>query len=284
MAVASVSLLPGRRELTDRPRLVAIDVDHTLIRSDGSLATATVHAVGEARSAGIVVALASSRPPGGLWQYLEPLGLIEPAAFVAFQGALVGTFDAAGSLIVHATSPLDAGDAAAAAAAAKSIGLTTNWYTADGWFVDALTDSVLREAGIVNMQPELARDVTSLPAPLKLLFIAERSGQIEALGPVLPASVTAEMSNPAYLEVTAAGVDKSTGVRFAASRSGIELKEVVAIGDGRNDLGLFRRVGASIAPANADPTVLAEADYLTASNNDDGVAVALRWLAGLGTR
>ena len=107
---------------------------------------------------------------------------------------------------------------------------------------------------------------------------------LEELVSQLPNSVDAEVSNPAYLEITAAGVDKATGVRIAAERSGIRLQDVVAIGDGRNDLGLFRNAGGSIAPANADESVLAEADYLTASNDEDGVAIALRWLATLPPR
>ncbi len=275
------ALRPGRTASHRRPGLVAIDVDHTLIRSDRTLAEATVDAVRDARAAGIHVTLASSRPPGGMWQYLQVLGLTAPATFVGFQGALVGAFDSTGALSVHATSPIDAADAHAAAEAARSLSLSTNWYTADGWFVDALTASVEREASIVRMTPEVVADLSVLPAPLKLLLIEERPGQVEALRPLLPVTVTAETSNPAYLEITAAGVDKATGVQVAAEREGIQLTDVVAIGDGRNDLGLFRCAGASIAPANADPAVLAEADYVTASNDDDGVAVALRWLTSL---
>lgn len=276
-----IALLPGRIGLQRRPRLVAIDIDHTLLRTDKSLADATIGAVRRARAAGIAVTLASSRPPGGMRTYLEALGLAAPAAFVAFQGALVGGYDAAGGLDVYATSPLDVDDARAAAAAARSVSLATNWYTPDGWYVDALTAPVAEEARIVGMQPEVVEDLGTLPAPVKLLFIEDAPGRIEALLPSLPASVEAETSNPGYLEITAVGVDKATGVRVAASREGIELADVVAIGDGRNDLGLFRRVGASIAPANAHPSVLAEADYLTASNDDDGVALALDWLSGL---
>lgn len=264
--------------------MVAIDVDHTLIRSDGSLTDATVDAVTEAQAAGIVVTLASSRPPTGLWSYLAPLGLTEPAGFVALQGALVGTFDVARALTVHATYPLDARDAMTAVASAQAAGVVTNWYTATHWYVDALTEPVQREAAIVKMQPKLVSDLTRLPVPLKLLFIAPRSGSLEELVSHLPNSVDAEVSNPAYLEITAAGVDKATGVRIVAERSSISLEDVVAIGDGRNDLGLFRNAGGSIAPANADKSVLAEAGYLTASNNDDGVAIALRWLATLPPR
>ncbi|MGX5770372.1 HAD-IIB family hydrolase [Microbacterium trichothecenolyticum] len=284
MTDEGICLLAGGNALTARPRLVAVDVDHTLIRSDGSLSQTTVDAVGEARAAGIVVTLASSRPPAGLWRYLEELGLIEPARFVALQGALVGTFDGAGVLTVQGTSPLETIDAVTAAAAAQSVGVVTNWYTATDWYVDALTEPVQREAAIVKMQPKLVSDLTRLPAPLKLLFIARRSGCLEELVSQLPNFVDAEVSNPAYLEITAAGVDKATGVRIAAERSSISLQDVVAIGDGRNDLGLFRNAGGSIAPANADESVLAEADYLTASNDDDGVAIALRWLATLPPR
>lgn len=278
---SAITLLPGRTGLRRRPRLVAIDIDNTLLRTDKSLADATIDAVRRARDAGIAVTLASSRPPGGMRPYLEALGLAAPAAFVGFQGALVAGYDTEGGLDVYATSPLDLDDARAAAAAARSVSLATNWYTSDGWYVDALTAPVAAEARIVRMQPEVVEDLSTLPAPVKLLFIEDAPGRIEALLPFLPASVEAETSNPGYLEITAVGVDKATGVRLAASREGVQLADVVAIGDGRNDLGLFRRVGASIAPANADPSVLAEADYLTASNDDDGVALALDWLSGL---
>ncbi len=281
--VRGITLSPGRTGWERRPGLIAIDVDHTLIRSDHTLAQPTVDAVRRIRRAGVEVVLASSRPPGGMRQFLDALGLIDPAVFVAFQGTFVGSFDAEGVLTAHATSPLAREVALAAARAARSVGLGTNWYTADGWFVDRITEAVKHEAHLVRMEPQLVTDLETLPTPLKLLFIAERSGQIDAVRPLLPDSVTAETSNPRYLEITATGVDKATGVRVAAARSGIDMADVVAIGDGRNDLGLFRRVGGSIAPANADPAVLAEADYLTASNDDDGVAMALDWLAELPT-
>lgn len=275
----TVSLLPGRTGWSTRPRLVAIDVDHTLIRSDRTLAPATIDAVHNARAAGIEVVLASSRPPLGMTQFLLPLGLVEPATFVAFQGAFVGTYSNDGGLVAHATSPIDREVALGAARAARSVGMATNWYTSDGWFVDRRSNEVMNEADIVGMRPRVVDEFGSVPPPLKLLFIAERAGHLDTLRPLLSDAVSAETSHPTYLEVTAGGIDKATGVRVAAARAGIAMNEAVAIGDGRNDLGLFRKVLGALAPANADASVLAEADYITPSNDADGVAVALNWLS-----
>lgn len=281
-AAASPTIQHGGRPLNHRPRLVGIDVDHTLLRSDFTLAQETIEAVQVARDAGIEVALASSRPPRGLWPYLKTLGLTTPSLFVSFQGALVGTFDLEGTLEVHATSPLSIQDAIAAVAAARSLSLTTNWYTEEGWFVDALTQEIQREAQVVQMDPVLVPNLSVLSPPMKVLFIADRPEQISRLAQTLPSSITAETSHPTYLEVTAQGVDKATGMAIIAHTHGTHgLSSTAAIGDGRNDLGLFRRAGVAIAPANAHPTVLAEADYVTASNDENGVAIALRWLANL---
>jgi len=268
-------------ERTHRPRLVAIDVDHTLLRSDRTLAQETVAAAQVARAAGIQLTLASSRPPGGMWQYLQALGIVAPSAFVGFQGALVASFDADGRPSVIATTPIELAVAGQVAEAARSLGVATSWYTPTGWFVDEVTDEIAHEGSIVGMAPQLVADFDGLEAPVKILFIARHPEEIEALRRVMPASVTAETSNAAYLEITARGVDKATGVEVIAGGLDVPFSEVVAIGDGRNDLGLFRRVGTSVAPANADPSVLAEADYIAPSNDADGVAATLRWLAGL---
>lgn len=276
-----ISLVPGHAGWARRPRLVVIDVDHTLIRSDHTLADATVDAVHRIRAADVEVVLASSRPPGSMRQYLEPLGLVEPALFVGLQGAFVGAFDANGALRTQATFPLDHEIALAAATAGHEFGLATNWYTADGWFVDRVTDAEVRESQLARMQPRSVTDMGMLPAPLKLLFIGDHPEQIDLLRPLLPDSVTVEVSKATYFEVTASGVDKATGVEVVAAKAGIALTDTVAIGDGRNDLGMFRRAAGAIAPANADPAVRAEADYMTASNDDDEVAIALNWLAEL---
>ena len=69
----------------------------------------------------------------------------------------------------------------------------------------------------------------------------------------LPAGLAAQVSNPTYLEVTAAGVDKASAVQRYCAERGIAPSAVVAVGDGPNDLGLFAYAGTSVAPLSAAP-------------------------------
>jgi hydroxymethylpyrimidine pyrophosphatase-like HAD family hydrolase len=72
--------------------------------------------------------------------------------------------------------------------------------------------------------------------------------------------------------VVAASVDKGYGIRRACRLLGIDPSQVLAFGDGQNDLALFRAVGISVAVANADPSVQAPADLIAPSNREEGVA------------
>ena len=101
------------------------------------------------------------------------------------------------------------------------------------------------------------------------------AGAVEGLVAGLSPELSATRSNGTYVEITRAGVDKASAVRYCATKLGIDAREVVAIGDGENDLSLFAFAGVSVAPANASSRVLAAASYLTDSNNDDGVATAI---------
>jgi hydroxymethylpyrimidine pyrophosphatase-like HAD family hydrolase len=86
------------------------------------------------------------------------------------------------------------------------------------------------------------------------------------------------------VEVSAAGVNKAAALKELAADLGVEPDEVVAFGDYPNDLPMLQWAGRSIAPANAHPEVLARVDEVTASNHDDGVALAIeRLLAGAST-
>ena len=104
------------------------------------------------------------------------------------------------------------------------------------------------------------------------------------------ASVAAALSVPAAAQArpveggihwddqVPASLDKASAVREYCARRGIAAESVVAFGDGPNDLGLLAFAGTSIAPANARPEVAAAATWITRSNDDDGVAWALRVL------
>lgn len=257
-----------------------VDVDGTLLTSRHEVTTATAEAVARAREHGLEVVLASSRPPPALWPILERLTLVDPAEFIGSQGAITGVFDAAGHLSVvdRRQMPLDL--AHATVAAALGAGLAVSWYSGEDWLVSHLDDQVRREARVVGIQPAVADLTAQVEGPDKLLVIAPDAAPetLAALAAAVPGGLQAQTSNPTYLEITRADVDKASALRRLCELRGIPAEAVVAMGDGMNDLGMFAFAGTSVAPANARPEVLAVADLVTGSNDDDGVASALQAL------
>ena len=78
-------------------------------------------------------------------------------------------------------------------------------------------------------------------------------------------------SVPEYIEFVKKGIKKSEAIKFIMDKCKIEQEEVIAIGDGENDVEMLRFAGLGVAMDNADNYVKENADYITTSNNDDGV-------------
>jgi Cof subfamily protein (haloacid dehalogenase superfamily) len=274
-------LRPGHPCLPTPPDLVVIDVDGTLLTSAHEVTAATARAVGRVRRRGVEVLLASSRGAGAMHPVVDALGLADGAAFVGSQGGLTACYDG-GELHVLERHPAPVAAARAVVAAATAEGLAVGWYAAERWLVSQVDATIAREARVVHDTPEVADLLTETAEPDKLLVIAPPGRDPEVLRRLasgLPPELTAQISNPTYLEVTRRGVDKASAVRSWCARRGIAADTVVAIGDGPNDLGLFAVSGTSVAPANARPEVAAAATWMTRANDDDGVAWALLVLA-----
>ena len=268
--------------LTTPPSVIAIDVDHTLIHDDHSLRPATIAAVQWARDRGVHIVLASSRCPKAMLPYIERLELDDGSLFVALQGALVCRYERHGRLRVERSEPMAIADALAVDALAAEHGATATWYRGEEWLAETLDPRVQREADVVGFEPTIRRLRDEIDPPEKILLVGDR-GQSERLRDAvrsLPAALAAERSNDRYVEITTSGVDKGTGVRAVLHLLGVGADRLVAMGDGENDLAMFALAAASVAPANASAFVQAHATCITDSNNDDGVAVAIRALLG----
>lgn len=263
------------------PRLFALDVDGTLLRSDGTVADETLDAIRHVRSRGVQVVLATSRGAAALAPVARRLRLGEADVFIAAQGALTGSYpERGGRLCIEDQQPSPADQAHRIVEVALAAGFSVSWFTGEHWYVSHMDPTIEAEIAEVGVTPQV-RDLLSLEAgPDKLMMISEpdRVERLHGLADDLPAGLMAQVSNPNFLEVTREDVDKSSGLVRYCGRRGIRLEDVVAIGDGPNDLGMFAQVGTSIAPANARPEVLRAATLLTCSNDDHGVALALRAL------
>ncbi len=256
-------------------RLVAIDVDGTLLNVQHEITPGTAAAIERARGAGVEVVLTTSRPPRALWPVLRALGLTEPAVFVASQGALTGSYSAEGELRVLDRQPMPVDLAQRVASAGDVVGMSVNWFAAERWLVPRVDDLIREESAIVGCAPEVADLSAEREGPDKILLLAGPAGRDIAGAVTIPEGLVAMASTPTHLEVTRAGVDKGAALRRICTMWGIAPGDVVAIGDGRNDLGMLAFAGFAVAPANAHPEVLAAADLITSSNDEDGVAQAL---------
>ena len=260
-------------------RAVVLDVDGTVLRGDHTVGPVTRDAVADVVALGVPVILASSRSPLGLQPVQGALGL-DGQYLVAFQGALTGRLTGATFQTLDELQ-MDLESAGSIASMASAEGYSIGWYAGLAWYVDKVDDRVRREALITGETPREADLARLTSRPHKILCIGPDGSspkQLERLAARLPAGTVGRRSHSSYLEVTAAAADKPFGVAVLGQTLGFGPEHVVTFGDGDNDLGMFGYAGIAVAMGNASPAILAASTMTTTSNEQDGVAVALRRL------
>ena len=139
-----------------------------------------------------------------------------------------------------------------------------------------LTEQYRRRNGL---QVELVGDLVAFLAsdPMKILIIGTPSDLLTVLAkiPTRALPVHAVFSEPTFLEILPQGSSKGMALEFLAPRLGIALAEVIAAGDNLNDLEMIRTAGLGVAMGNAPEEVKSHADYVTATNDNEGLAVVI---------
>lgn len=266
------------------PRLVASDVDGTLLDPLDGVTPRTVTAIGRTLAAGTPFVLVSGRPPRWIPEVAKAAGVAGYA--VCSNGAVLYDIAADRVLGSHVLSPELLHDLARSLdEALPDSRIAVERLGASALALDGREFAT--EAGYEHPWPgegvfTTARaEVTGHPA-VKLLVrhmgmtSAELSEATNALfGDVVDITYS---SNVGMVEISAHGVTKGTGLAELADRLGVEASDVVAFGDMPNDVPMLRWAGHGVAMANAHPDVLAIADEVTAANSADGVAQVLeRW-------
>lgn len=261
-------------------RLIALDVDGTLLNSNHEISDGNRKAVRAAVEAGLHIVLASARSPGALRPLLADLGISGYA--VAYGGGLVCHLDnnSIGSADVIANHCLALDSAREIVRFALAEGISVGWFVGEGWHIPAWDAILRREADIIQMQPQVTPDLMALSLPPhKIQCMVANDAEIKILENLLsslPDDCIGQFSHPTYLEIVPKGVDKAVGLEHLGQHLGIPLHKMAAIGDGENDMGMLRAVGLGIAMANASPYVIRCARCVTTSNDEDGVAVAIK--------
>jgi Cof subfamily protein (haloacid dehalogenase superfamily) len=263
--------------VTPLPRLVATDLDGTLLRSDLTISARTLATLRRATAEGTLVALVTGRPVRWMGLVYEQLGAQVPA--VCANGAVVYDPTADRSLHVTPIQPEVLADICAQIRATVP----------EAFFaVEIDEDRSMRHEAEYPLRWDLAdpavrpvtslAELTSIPAVKLLVRAGDRDPDqfYEVIAGCLGGLAEATHSSYSGLvEVSAAGVTKAAGLAWLCERHQVTAAEVVAFGDMPNDLPMLAWAGRGVAVANAHAAVLAVADEVTGSNDADGVAAYL---------
>ncbi len=266
-----------RLEAAPKPaiRLLLADVDGTLVTQDKVLTDQAVEAVRRLRSAGVLFAITSGRPPRGMEMLVEPLDLQTPIA--AFNGGLIVEPD----MTVIERRVLPEALVRPLVDLMSSFGLSVWLYRGTDWFVPDLNGPhVAREAQTVKFSPTLMSALAGLTDDVaKLVGVSDDHdaviGAATAAHEQFGDHVTAAPSQPYYLDITHPQANKGDVVQYLTKRYGISADEIATIGDMPNDILMFAHSGLSIAMGNADPQVQRAARRITDTNDNNGFAAAV---------
>jgi hypothetical protein len=254
---------------------VLADVDGTLVTSAKVLTPRAIAAVGRLNELRVAFAITSGRPPRGMAMLVEPLAVRAPIA--AFNGGVMVGPD----LGVLEERTIPDGVTPAVVDVIRRLGLDAWIYRGTEWYVtDPDGPHVDREAATVQFGPDVVKTFDGLSDRVaKVVGVSDDHdlvGRCEAaLRERFGGHVSAARSQPYYVDVTHPMANKGGVVERLASSLEVPLAEVATLGDQPNDVLMFERSGISIAMGNASADVQQRATYVTASNDDDGFALAI---------
>lgn len=258
-------------------QLLALDLDGTLTNSKKEISKPTLNALLDIQRKGVKVVLASGRPTVGVRPLAEQLHLGDYGGYIlSFNGGRItdcGTKkiiyskllpeDIASSLL-HIVKKYAGVDILAYKENSIISGIRPNQYTE--------LESQINHIPIESV-PDFSGHITSNPGN-KLLITGE-PGIIEVIRRETSACFRSYLniycSEPFFLEIMPAGIDKAHSLLRLLTSIGMNAGEMICCGDGYNDLTMIETAGLGVAMANAQPILLEKADYITKSNDENGI-------------
>lgn len=255
---------------------IVLDLDGTLTNSRKEITPRTKAAILRAQQQGVKVILASGRPVAGIEPLAKELQLDKYEGYIlAFNGGKIINYKT-GEIIYESILP--AGIIPELYEAAKENNVTILTYDERGVITENPEDPyVVAEARLnkipVNKTDSFTQSV-HFPVP-KCLMVGEDSHIAALEGPIqqrFGEEINVFRSEPFFLEIMPQGIDKARSLERLLQHISIDRAEIIACGDGFNDLSMIRFAGLGVAMANAQPVIKEAADYITLSNEEDGVA------------
>jgi hypothetical protein len=256
-------------------RLIAIDLDGTLLNDSKQVSDQTLAALSCAVRRGIRVIIASARPPRSVRHVYNLLRL--DTWQINYNGALIWD-EPAKRVIYHCPMSGDLVRRLIHIARSRFESVLVSCEILDRWYTDRFDQTYTTETGrlfrpdvIALLDPVCNQPIT------KLLLLGDKRmiDQLESLLPTSDDKITVVRTDPEILQVMDRNVSKAAALQIVADHYQIPLQNVMALGDAPNDVGILKLAGIGIAMNNASDIVKSVADWIAPSNNDHGVHAAL---------
>ena len=271
----------NRRHQVLKYRLIASDLDGTLLDDQKRISDRAKAAISEYQRRGGIFTIATGRKEESARKFVEMIHVSAP--IVAFNGAKIVDFS---KNEVLQESFLDTSIAISAYTALRAIGKDIVVYTDGKPLISGNTPNIGRYMDRIEISMKVIEDVSELCGRLitKILVIdprQEQGGMVKLIEPIFGEYLNAISSDDEFLELLPPGVSKGRALTALADTLGISMAETIAIGDHLNDISMIQAAGLGVAVENAREETRQAADYITMDNNHDGVALIIeKALAG----
>jgi len=257
-------------------RLLAMDLDDTLLPREGSFSDRTKSAIRRAQDRGIMVTLASGRTFGQMMRFTQELGIDLP--LIAHQGALIKDQTTGQVLHEDLISPEIIRDVILFC---RQHDLHLNLYIDDEVFVEKAGAEFELYSALSREIHQPIHDLVSVldRSPTKFIVVSATPERTEAILPLLKESFADRLSilrsHPLLIEGVIPTVSKGRALSMLAEHVGVSRAETAAIGDNENDIEMLVWAGLGLAMGNAPPKVQAAADYVLPPISEDGAAYGI---------
>lgn len=264
-------------------KLLVLDVDGTLLNDEREISKRTLAALLKVQQMGVRIVLASGRPTYGLMPLAKTLELGNYGGFVlSYNGCQIIKAQNGEILFERRINPemlpyLEK--------KARKNGFAIFTYHDDTLITDSPDNEYIKNEALLNNLKIIKEDEFSTAidfAPCKCMLVSDKEKALIGLEQHwekrLAGTLDAFRSEPYFLEVVPCGVNKANTLGALLEHLGVTREEVIAVGDGVYDVTMLQLAGMGVAMGHSQDSVKVCADYVTASNEEDGVALAVEKL------
>lgn len=255
-------------------KMLVLDLDDTLLSDDHSISTRNKNLLIQAQKLGVKVVLASGRPTPAMTCYAEELKLAQYDSYlISFNGGVVTSMKNNETLFETSLTSDEIHDLYDFSIK-NNVHILT--YSDKGIISETNSEYIDVEVELTGIPhhkvSSFKSEITDSAVKCILLENPEYLKQVEQKLKTERPDLSVSRSKPFFLEVMPHGIDKAASIDWLANKLGIKQSEVIAVGNAGNDLSMVQYAGLGVWVDNVTPELRHHADFIVASNNNDGVA------------